>query len=442
MHEDSQIEETVEPEASGAFAAETASQTEVEPVEDSKERFADEAERSKLIDELGLITQDANISFLVGAGASRPGFTANSKIETWLDKLDNDNSPKAIRARASIYAHFLAGVGEPSSQLVRGEATQALSDTLNSYQAWLGSLHRLLLRRRDSIRSKRANIFTSNVDLAIEIAAELAEIELNDGFAGRFAPKFSARNFGSVRSIRSWQYEHLSEIPTFDLLKVHGSLDWMPDESGIRMDARLAVLAAAIESAKTVADKVIPIEANTDLEDDLLGGDEPTPEDLGTLSAFLTSYEELRIVNPTRAKFETTLMDHTYYDLLRIFSNELEKENSVLLVLGFSCSDDHIVELIKRAAESNPTLQIFVFAHKSSEVPDIAKKIQLDANRNENIEVVAPFPQNDEKDWTGNWTLTEFSERVLDAILPRAKDEKVKLVAIGELKEKTRAGDE
>lgn len=430
-------------EATEAEPVQNESPVEPEAEEEAQEdRFADEKERSKFIDELGLITQDANINFLVGAGASQPGFVANSNIEDWLNTLDDDNSPKGIRARASIYAHFLTGVGEPSSQLVKGEESEKLTDTLNSYQTWLGSLHRLLLRRRDSIRSKRASIFTSNVDLAIEVAAELVEVEISDGFAGRFAPKFSTRNFGSVRSVRSWQYEHMSEVPTFDLLKVHGSFDWMPDGAGIRMDARLSLLAAAIKSAKGVVGKVLLIEDKSDLSKDLLGGEDPSAEDLEAFKAFLAAYEELRIVNPTRAKFETTLMDHTHYDLLRLFSNELEKENSVLFVLGFSCRDDHISKLIKRAAESNPTLQVFVFAYQSSELSDIAKQIQDDANRNENIEVVSPFPPEAEKKWIGNWTLTEFSERVLDAIVPRVKDEKVKLVAISELKEKTRAGGE
>jgi hypothetical protein len=144
-----------------------------------------ELDPAQLIDELGLITQDANISFLVGAGTSRPGFKANSNIESWLDELDGDDSPKAIRARASIYAHFLAGVGQPSKDLAEGKKSKDLTTTLDNYQRWLGSLHRMLLRRRGSILSKQANVFTTNVDLAIEIAAELAEVEINDGFAGR-----------------------------------------------------------------------------------------------------------------------------------------------------------------------------------------------------------------------------------------------------------------
>jgi hypothetical protein len=40
------------------------------------------------------------------------------------------------------------------------------------------------------------------------------------------------------------------------------------------------------------------------------------------------------IVNPSKKKFEDTVLNETHYDLLRIYNNELEKENSVLFVMG------------------------------------------------------------------------------------------------------------
>jgi hypothetical protein len=52
-----------------------------------------------------------------------------------------------------------------------------------------------------------------------------------------------------------------------------------------------------------------------------------------SLGDFATSYKKLMIVNPAKTKFEDTLLNQYYYDLLRIYSNELEKENSVLFVM-------------------------------------------------------------------------------------------------------------
>lgn len=68
------------------------------------------------------------------------------------------------------------------------------------------------------------------------------------------------------------------------------------------------------------------------------------------------------MINPTKQKFETTTRDLTFYELLRMYSNHLERENSVLFVMGFSFEDEHIREITKRVAKANPTLTIIIFA--------------------------------------------------------------------------------
>ena len=47
---------------------------------------------------------------------------------------------------------------------------------------------------------------------------------------------------------------------------------------------------------------------------------------------FLSAYNHLLMINPTKEKFATTTRDLTFYELLRMYSNQLEKENSVLFV--------------------------------------------------------------------------------------------------------------
>src|SRR4029079_4409722 len=89
-------------------------------------------------------------------------------------------------------------------------------------------------------------------------------------------------------------------------------------------------------------------------------------------TAFVAGYEELLVVvNPTKEKFKHTLLNQTYYELLRIYSNELEKENAFLLVIGFSFADEHIREITLRAANSNPTLLIWVVAHSASAAAEL-----------------------------------------------------------------------
>ena len=71
------------------------------------------------------------------------------------------------------------------------------------------------------------------------------------------------------------------------------------------------------------------------------------------LDSLINNYEEYKnmlfsyksnflIVNPTKEKFSDTLLNKNYYELLRIFSNELEKENTLLVVNGFSFNDEHM----------------------------------------------------------------------------------------------------
>jgi hypothetical protein len=51
-----------------------------------------------------------------------------------------------------------------------------------------------------------------------------------------------------------------------------------------------------------------------------------------------------------------------------IYNNELEKENGVLFVMGFSFADEHIRELTLRVANTNPTSIIYIFVYDKGAV--------------------------------------------------------------------------
>ena len=69
-----------------------------------------------------------------------------------------------------------------------------------------------------------------------------------------------------------------------------------------------------------------------------------------------------------------------------MYSNHLERENSVLFVFGFSFADEHIREITKRVALSNPTLLIVIFAFNQSS----KKGIETLLGNSNNIEILAP----------------------------------------------------
>lgn len=124
------------------------------------------------------------------------------------------------------------------------------------------------------------------------------------------------------------------------------------------------------------------------------------------------------IINPTKEKFKDTLMNQTHYDLLRIYANELERENTLLFVMGFSFADEHIRELTVRVANSNPTLQIIIFAYTKKAKKEIEENITMSKVRNNNIFIESPSSNGDcEYSYDFN-TINKkiFKKQILDKI--------------------------
>src|SRR5258708_24022128 len=89
----------------------------------------------------------------------------------------------------------------------------------------------------------------------------------------------------------------------------------------------------------------------------------PAGKTAAQVKAFVDAYA---VVLPQAKKFHTTLMDSTYYELLRIFNNELDREGTLLVSFGFSFGDSHILGIAKRALK-NPTLKLAAFAFSETD---------------------------------------------------------------------------
>ena len=116
---------------------------------------------------------------------------------------------------------------------------------------------------------------------------------------------------------------------------------------------------------------------------------------------FFDKYEKIVMINPTKVKFKTTVIDYHFYELMRIYSNALERENSILFVMGFSFADEHIAQITRRAADTNPTLQIIVFAYSDNDEDSYKKNLQIENGcSNNNILILTPskFKASNEKD--------------------------------------------
>lgn len=335
------------------------------------------------------VIQDCNLNFLIGSGLSAPYLHTLGSIENLLTSLDDDvhldNEKKAI-IKCSLYKHYFDVVMARNLEILSSD--DGAKNVLEGYKDFLTSLNTILLRRKSSILGKGVNIFTTNIDIFLEVALEEVGLECNDGFNGRFKPSFSLSNFNNSRYKRSLHFDNISELPVFNLLKLHGSLTWKLDR------ANKIVFSPELNHVKEVKDSLVPgsalleINAETTLPK-LATAVTGMPLDNSVLT-FLDAYEKLLVVNPTKEKFKSTLLNYTHYELLRIYSNELEKDNSVLFVMGFSFADQHIREITLRAANSNPTLLIYVIAHTSTSATQIRALFGTNTIKNANITFVAP----------------------------------------------------
>lgn len=329
------------------------------------------------IEELSEVVQSSNINFLFGAGTSYPFLPLLGAIEK------NLNQAKDSAEREPQYKEYLTKIMLPNKKIIANELNDDdnYKTTCSAYERFFRGLVEILIRRKSTILSKQVNLFTTNIDVLLETCLEHLEIEYNDGFSGNFAPVFSLANFKKSIHQRSLHFEHISEIPIINILKIHGSLTWRQSEKSDR------------------------ITFSKDLSH--------IPEGLeGKLGdAFLEGYKKILVVNPEETKHLESVLNLNYSELLRLYSSELEKENAALFVLGFSMEDRHIREITLRSAKSNPTLRIFVCCSKGSS-DGMAKK--MEANKLRNIQIFTP--DNDAK-----FTVQYFNEQYLEKVILKKK---------------------
>lgn len=346
--------------------------------------------------------QTANLNFLIGSGASRPFLGVLGKIEEWLTKVSNDNSLSDDQRKlflASVYRSYC-------QKAIIGNLTKTpndkYEDAKKAYADLLSSLNEIVNRRGTRLISKQINLFTTNVDTLIENAAESLAIEFNDGFRGSVNQVFDESNFRKTIRKASLHFQSVAELPVFNLYKMHGSINWKRlGNDRIGNDYQLnRVNTINVEMGKIAADGFVETEYDDAgvmkpyEYDDLLDkvkAKAATLKDFAVYDSFLTAYENLIMVNPTKHKFQETVMDMHFYELMRLYSNSLEKENTILFVMGFSFADEHIAKLTMRAADSNPTLQVVIFAFSDAEEVSFKKNLHFtDSALNSNVTIITP----------------------------------------------------
>jgi len=338
-------------------------------------------------DNIKKVIESCHLNFLIGSGASRPFLGTLGTIENLLTDLAKSSLTEENKKiiDASIKKHYWE-VAIKGNLEINNKGNSKLDSTKEAYLDFYSSINTILNKRKSNLISKQVNIFTTNMDLFNEDALEEGGYTYNDGFSGRLNPYFGTENFNNSIRKTSSHFEYQSELPLFNLYKLHGSVNWLLNSDGkIKYDNNLEIL-SGINDVKIDAKKLLEIEYKKTIK----GVDEWFSYTIDELNDqiskrkitkekehvdFLEAYDKLIMINPTKEKFETTTRKLTFYELLRMYSNNLEKENSVLFVFGFSFADEHIREITLRVAKANPTLLIVIFAFDKSSKETIFKEL-------------------------------------------------------------------
>lgn len=357
---------------------------------------------------------DKDINFLFGSGASigllptlqlemRTGVgDARYSLEELATKFEQEDGDR--RRLVPLFMHYYSSCIRPAERLTFEAAggTEAGTKTIKNYRTFLTTALEMTSRRK--ALDRRCNLFTTNYDGCFALVADelikegRTDFVLNDGARGFSKRILQARNFGSYLCQAGVFGRYQSSIPQVNLIHLHGSVYWSKAGAAIQvrydtedrddlLDARTAELLRPFSAVLNTPDAELAQLPDTGIDDEVL-------------EAFWAKYECMPIVNPTKWKFHETVYEEHYYQMLRLLSYELEKQNAVLITFGFSFADEHILNLVMRSL-SNPGLQVFVCCYNTSERAVMEEKFK----GHRNVKCLALDGEN--------LDFTAFNEKVL-----------------------------
>lgn len=365
--------------------------------------------------------ESTNINFLLGAGCSMPAFETLGNLEELSVKLEDKRASLGESGdviyrliEAEIDRQFFMGSIYQNVEYVtdgKDGTKPDIQKTRDAYKDFCTEAIQTVANRESVDKPKQVTFFTSNYDLCMDLALDEAGIPTNSAYLGRFSRVVTQQTFGNRVFSNGIGLGYRTEIPSANLVKIHGCASWRHDGDRLIIDDSYQIL----KKIKALFDSITEISSNTSepSESRATETSTKTPADFETLKrqaeatfkcanqddhgkhdlvAKLDELDEARdklaVVLPNKGKFASTVLNETYYDQLRRLSNQLELPNTSLLVMGFSFADEHIRSLIKRAAKANPTLKVIIFCYSKKTSTDIAKNLGYSPKEYPNIELV------------------------------------------------------
>lgn len=346
------------------------------------------------------ILSGKSINFLIGSGASMPIYPS-LRIQKLKFSFEDIVSCNLIEKNSEImmYLYYFLKWIEPMNIAIKKELfldnqNNESAKTLRNYDIFIKSLINFLYNESNE-RPKRVNIFTTNYDLLFEytfdqIMKDNSLVYFNDGSRGFFERYIDSKNFNLNISHSGYNYNYTRELPTINLYKLHGSISWEACSEGIKVVKDNAVI-----------NRIKSTLINTGLTKELIEGIiNEFDYNNGSLEAFIqyfnssikeklvqlqisqdildefwTEYQNISIINPNKYKFNKTVLEQHYYQMIRSFSYELEKKQSILIVLGFSFADEHLKSIFERSL-TNPELLVIYIPYSKDTKKSIESKFK------------------------------------------------------------------
>ncbi|ELB2104080.1 SIR2 family protein, partial [Vibrio parahaemolyticus] len=244
-----------------------------------------------------------------------------------------NNSPKNLEnILGTLYSlrSYLKGIGEEDLindyliGIIESQIYKSINIDCDSEHAKKSlNLYKQLYQKL-SLRNKelaRVNVFTTNNDLLSETALSYLNVNYNNGFSSGLSRTFNPARFSYTfsRKIDSnmEKYEPLENMVY--LYKLHGSISWIESDD----NSFFNIKEVDVEPAQAAPEKNI-------------------------------------LIYPTPLKQNKSL-GSPYADLIREFQNKLLLQHGVLIVIGYSFSDEHINNAIYAALASNSSLSVVIF---------------------------------------------------------------------------------
>ena len=193
--------------------------------------------------------------------------------------------------------------------------------------------------KKGKVTSPRVKIYTLNYDTLFEQAGRKSNFTIIDGFSFSIPRTFSGRNFDydivSRSSSRVKEEDNFIQ-KVFHLYKPHGSVDW-----------------------------------------ERIGNDILQKENV----------TNPLMIFPKDSKYESSY-EQPYFEMLSRFQQNLRSENVLLICIGFSFNDKHIVTTIIEALEQNPSFQLMVVNKGIDNSSENFKPFYEAAKKHNNITLV------------------------------------------------------